>query len=133
MTVKWNVNTEGLDALASVLKSTKPISAATGQFVASTASAAPVLTGQLRRSIRINSLTADKASYGPHTVYAKIQDTGGTITVKRKKVLANKRTGEFFGKVVHIPGWDYMHAGGERGVQPASDAVANVLKQAVGG
>jgi hypothetical protein len=46
-------------------------------------------------------------SVGPTVRYAKFVEEGTsahTITVRNKKVLANKKTGEIFGRTVHHPG-----------------------------
>lgn len=97
-------------------------------FVNSTMKTAPVKTGTLRRSIRINSISSDAGTYGPHVVYAAIQDRGGEIHVRTKKVLANRRTGEFFGKKVTIPAQHYMQRGGEAGLGDAQKRVASQLR-----
>lgn len=101
---------------------------ATMAFVNSTMKTAPVKTGTLRRSIRINAISSSDATYGPHVVYAAIQDRGGEIHVRTKKVLANKRTGEFFGKKVTIPAQHYMQRGGEAGLGDAQKRVASQLR-----
>jgi Bacteriophage HK97-gp10, putative tail-component len=73
-------------------------------------------TGTLARSIRVSGADGAgsiplggvraRATVAPHTVYARIQQTGGTIRVVRAKVLTDGRT--FFGKQVTLPGRPYM-------------------------
>lgn len=97
--------------------------AAAQGLVRGTQSVAPVKTGHLRRSIHVagsgGSGGRGTAVYGSNVVYAKIQNSGGVITVKTKKVLANKMTGEFFGKSVTIKGQQYMSRGRDAGLGDA--------------
>lgn len=96
----------------------------------------PVLTGTLRRSERINSLTGSgtraTATLGPHTVYAHFRNFGGVIRAKRARVLVSAG-GVVFGKEVKQSGSHYMEkaaawaaAGGLDG--PVGHAVDEVLK-----
>ena len=68
--------------------------------------ATPVLTGRLRGSERVDSISASgrhgEAFIAPHTVYARFRNDGGTIHVKRAKVLSNGVS--FFGKQRHPGG-----------------------------
>ena len=95
-------------------------------MVKGTMETAPVLTGTLRRSIRTNSVSADSATYGPHVIYARIQDEGGIIRVKRAKVLTNGT--EFFGKQVTMPAQHYMASGAEAGEDYARQRLERFLR-----
>jgi HK97 gp10 family phage protein len=97
----------------------------------------PVLTGTLRRSERVNSVTGSgtraTASIGPHAVYARFRNFGGTITAKRARQLSNGH--EFFGKSVTQAGAHYMDktvawADGGGLDAPVQIAVDDVLKGA---
>ncbi len=135
MGVEWDIS-QAEDMVARAIggmSGSNLIGAAVGAFVSSTMKTAPVRTGTLRRSIRINSMSGQSASYGPHVVYAAIQDRGGVIHVRTKKVLANRRTNQFFGKQVTIPGQHYMQRGGEAGVSDAQRRVASQLRVILNG
>lgn len=71
-----------------------------------------LVTGTLRRSAVIVPATAAGtravASCRVSTVYARIQELGGTVSVKRAKVLYNKRTKQAFGKSATLPARPYM-------------------------
>lgn len=95
----------------------------------------PVRHGTLRRSERVNSVTGGgtkaTAAIGPHTVYARFRNYGGTIHVKRASVLSDGHS--FFGKQVTQAGSHYMEkaagwaaAGGLDG--PVSHAIDEVLR-----
>ncbi len=135
MGVEWDIS-QAEDMVARAIggmSGSNLVGTAVGAFVNSTMKSAPVKTGTLRRSIRINSISSSDATYGPHVIYAAIQDRGGEIHVRTKKVLANKRTGEFFGKKVTIPAQHYMQRGGEAGVSDAQRRVAGQLRVILGG
>jgi len=135
MGVEWDIGdaTETLDGAASAIEGGGLAGAAAMAFVRSTQQTAPVKTGTLRRSIRINSEDGSSATYGPHVIYAAIQDQGGVIHVRFKKVLANKRTGEFFGISVRIPALHYMQRGGEAGIANARQRIAQRIEGMIGG
>ncbi len=135
MGVEWDIAdaTETLEGAASAIEGGDLAGAAAMAFVRSTQQTAPVKTGTLRRSIRINSEDGSSATYGPHVIYAGIQDEGGTIHVRFKKVLANRRTNQFFGKQVTIPGQHYMQRGGEAGIAHARQRVAQRIEGMIGG
>jgi phage gpG-like protein len=68
-------------------------------------------SGTLARSVRAEPAVPAGAgratsSVAPHTVYARIQQTGGVIHVVRAKVLTDGK--RFFGKHVHLPARPYM-------------------------
>lgn len=71
-----------------------------------------LVSGTLRRSASVVPAlpagTRAVASCRVAAVYARIQEKGGDVSVKRAKVLANKRTGQVFGKHVHLPARPYM-------------------------
>lgn len=71
-----------------------------------------LVTGTLRRSAQVEPAVSAGpravASVRVSVIYARIQEKGGTVTVKRAKVLANKRTGQVFGKSVRLPARPYM-------------------------
>lgn len=84
-----------------------------GQKTYSTPGTPPALvTGTLRRSARIIPAIAmgprAVAAVRVGAVYARIQERGGDITVKRARVLYNKRTKQAFGTHVHLPARPYM-------------------------
>lgn len=63
--------------------------------------------GNLRQNIRaslINKTRAEVISKAPYSSYVEYGTGPHVITVKNKSVLANKRTGQFFGRTVHHPG-----------------------------
>lgn len=101
------------------------------EMVRSTMSVAPVLTGTLRRSIRINSIstsgTKGTATYGPHVVYDRIQDQGGVITVRTRRVLYSRQLDKFFGRSVRMPGQHYMARGAQAGEPRVTQAMRQYL------
>lgn len=63
--------------------------------------------GNLRQNIRtrfINRLSGAVQSLAPYSVFVHEGTAPHTIVPVNKKVLANRRTGQFFGKEVHHPG-----------------------------
>ena len=70
---------------------------------------APIITGNLKRDIRVFEANASEVKIG-NTLkikYAKYVHSGTrayTIKPKNKKALANKKAGLFFGKKVNHPG-----------------------------
>ncbi|MFZ3032258.1 MAG: HK97-gp10 family putative phage morphogenesis protein [Candidatus Moraniibacteriota bacterium] len=63
--------------------------------------------GNLRQNIRVTSMTKTRAvvtSKAPYSIFVEEGTSPHTIEVKNKRVLANKRTGQFFGKKVNHPG-----------------------------
>jgi phage gpG-like protein len=130
---EWNTASadNALDSLTAALG--QVIDRAGSAFVASTMKAAPVETGALRRSIQGHRNSATEFVYGSNLVYAHIQDQGGVIHVKVKKVLANRREGIFFGKQVTMPAQQYMQKGGEEGIEDATARVAAYLQEHSGG
>jgi HK97 gp10 family phage protein len=63
--------------------------------------------GNLRQNIRMNMTSKTRAeitSHAPYSVYVEFGTRPHDINIKYKKVLANKRTGQIFGKHVHHPG-----------------------------
>lgn len=72
----------------------------------------PKLTGALADSeypdfIRVSGTHAE-AVVGPHIVYARFRNDGGTITSKGPWPLRNKATGQVFGRSVTQAGSHYM-------------------------
>jgi hypothetical protein len=71
-----------------------------------------LVTGTLRRSAvivpAVSAGTRAVSACRVAAVYARIQEQGGTVTAQRKKVLANKQTGQVFGKSVRLPARPYM-------------------------
>lgn len=102
-----------------------------------------LVTGTLRRSARAVPAVAlgprAVASVRVSVIYARIQEKGGTVKVVRKRVLANKRTGQFFGKQVTLPARPYMKPTRDllivsgRLRARAAEAVAAVAREASGG
>ena len=102
-----------------------------------------LVTGTMRRSARI----IPAVSAGPRAVaavrvgviYARIQEKGGVVVVKRARILANKRTGQFFGPRVTIPRRPYMQptrdlllASGRFRAR-ANQAIAAIAREAASG
>jgi hypothetical protein len=75
-----------------------------------------LVTGTLRRSLRpvpaVGGGGYAVAWLAPHTVYARIQETGGDIYPVRRKYLRWFEDGAWhFAKHVHLPARPYMHPG----------------------
>lgn len=69
---------------------------------------APYKTGTLRRSI-ITDVNPNRAKIGTNLDYARIQEFGGTIRPKKKKMLAFKIGGKWvFAKKVTLPARPYL-------------------------
>lgn len=85
--------------------------AAGKEFLAALAVTTPVRTGALRASERVFSVTGGGpvavAVVGSDLIYARFRNDGGTIRVKRAKVLGTPAVG-FFGKQVTQHGSHYM-------------------------
>lgn len=64
--------------------------------------------GNLRQKIQPPKMTSrlrgEIVSKAPYTIFVTEKTNPHIIRIKNKKVLANKRTGQFFGKEVHHPG-----------------------------
>ncbi len=101
-----------------------------------------LVTGTLRRSAQVVPAVAAGtravSAVRVGAVYARIQSKGGTVTVKRARVLANKRTGQVFGKSVTLPARPFMEptlavllASGRLRAK-ANAAVAAVVTEAAG-
>jgi len=73
-------------------------------------SVTPVLSGRLRESEAVKAVTGGgtsaEAVVSPHTVYAHFRNFGGTITVRRAKVLTDGT--RFFGRSVTQAGSHYV-------------------------
>lgn len=71
-----------------------------------------MVTGKLARSAQVVPAvpmgTRAVSACRVTAVYARIQSKGGTVTVKRARVLANRSTGQVFGKRVTLPARPYM-------------------------
>lgn len=88
--------------------------------------------GQLRNSIRVESKTSATgavAEVGPHKIYARIQEVGGTIYPRRASMLHWKdENGEdHFAKSVTIPARPYLRPAAEDHI----DQISDVMRQAV--
>ncbi len=102
-----------------------------------------LVSGTLRRSaVIVPAVSAGSravASCRVAAVYARIQELGGTVTVKRAKVLYNKRTKQAFGKSATLPARPYMKPTRDlliatgRFRATASTAVFAVVKEAASG
>lgn len=90
----------------------------------------PVLTGELRASERVDAVrgsgTYATATIGAHTVYAEFRNNGGTITVKRARVLTNGS--EFFGRSVTQAGSHYFERATGQAATPIDDACKKVIE-----
>lgn len=89
--------------------------------------------GNLRQNIRITSMSKTRAvisSKAPYSIFVEEGTRPHTIVPKVKKGLANRRTGQFFGKLVHHPGTranPYM----KRAVEKSQVAVTGFFKAAI--
>jgi phage gpG-like protein len=88
-------------------------------------------TGTLARSLRVKPAQSGgdsaTARLAPHTVYARIQQLGGTIRVVRAKVLTDGK--RVFGKQVTLPARPYMKVSGKAEVRRAAvAAVQRVIR-----
>lgn len=102
-----------------------------------------LVSGTLRRSaVIVPAATAGTravASCRVAAVYARIQELGGDISVKRAKVLYDKRTKRAFGKSVRLPARPYMEPTRDlliatgRFRARAKSAVYAVVREAAGG
>jgi hypothetical protein len=92
----------------------------------------PVRTGALRASEEIREVSGSgafaTALVGPDIVYDRIQNDGGTIHVKRAKVLGTPEAG-FFGKQVTIKGQHYMERAEEEAAPMVEAAGRAVLDE----
>lgn len=81
------------------------------EFLAALDVTTPVRTGELRRSMHTVSVSGGGAVavaiIGSDLIYAKFRNDGGTIHVKRARVLGTPAVG-FFGKQVTQAGSHYM-------------------------
>jgi hypothetical protein len=86
--------------------------AAAKEYLAALFVTTPVLTGALRATERINDVTGGGAvavaDVGPHIVYDKFRNDGGTITSHGPWPLRNRATGRVFGHSVTQRGSHYM-------------------------
>lgn len=92
-------------------------------------------TGTLARSVQATPAKPSgggqaTSSVAPHTVYARIQQLGGTIHVVRAKVLTDGKS--FFGKQVTLPARPYMVLSTAT-KQKIHDAAAAAIKAVIGG
>lgn len=97
--------------------------------------------GNLRQSIKsrmTGRLSGEIVAHAPYSAAVELGTRPHLITAVNKRVLANRRTGQFFGKVVHHPGTK-PNPFFERAVRAsiskineyfkgASDAIVRVLK-----
>lgn len=83
----------------------------------------PVRSGALRASERVwrvfGSGAEAEAVYGPNIIYDHFRNDGGTITVRRAKVLTDGSS--FFGRSVTQAGDHYMERGTEMARGPAEE------------
>ena len=109
------------------------------KFIEMTLPGVPVRSGALRRSIRLHGGGGglrSTSSAAPHTVYAAIQNFGGTIRVKHTYTTKGGKTlpgfladgSTFFGRSVVIPGQNYWNLDGKGGaiIAAAEQAIARV-------
>lgn len=95
-------------------------------------SVTPVLSGRLRESEAVKAVTGGgsyaEAVVSPNTVYAHFRNFGGTITVRRARVLTDGT--RFFGRSVTQQGSHYVeraHAAAVGPVQVAIEARADTF------
>jgi hypothetical protein len=100
-----------------------------------------IVSGTLRRSARavpaVSSGSRAVAAVRVGTVYARIQELGGVVKVKRATVLGNPKAG-FFGTQVTLPKRPYIKPTRElllttrRFQRVATDAITAVVEEAAG-
>ena len=89
--------------------------------------------GNLKQNIRTSLITKTRAvveSKASYSGYVEFGTAPHIINVKNKKVLANVRTGQFFGKIVHHPGTrpnPYM----ERALEKSQNKIGQFFKTAM--
>ena len=89
-------------------------------------SVTPVLSGRLRESEAVKAVTGGgsyaEAVVSPNTVYAHFRNFGGTITVRRAKVLGTPAVG-FFGRSVTQAGSHYVERAHAAAIGPVQVAI----------
>ncbi len=93
--------------------------------------------GNLRQNIRAHLITKTRAevvSNAPYSLFVEEGTSPHIISVKNKKVLADKRAGEFYGKTVHHPGTrpnPFMHRAVEKSMARINEffsvAITNII------
>jgi hypothetical protein len=88
-------------------------------------SVTPVLSGRLRQSEAVKAVTGGgtfaEAVVSPNTVYAHFRNFGGTITVRRAKVLTDGS--RFFGRSVTQAGSHYVERAHNAAIGPVQVAI----------
>lgn len=101
------------------------------EFLAALEVTTPVRTGALRASERVFSVSGGGAVavaiVGSDLIYAKFRNDGGTIRVKRAKVLTDGT--HFFGKQVTQAGSHYMERGEAEAAGPIQAMCAITLAE----
>jgi HK97 gp10 family phage protein len=93
--------------------------------------------GNLRQNIRTHMLTKTKAeivSNAPYSLFVEEGTSPHIISVRNKKVLANKRAGEFYGKTVRHPGTKpnpFMHRALEKSMARINDFFATAITNVI--
>ena len=86
--------------------------AAAAEYLAALFVTTPVLTGALRATEKVNSVSGGGAvavaDVGPDIIYDKFRNDGGTIRSKGPYPLRNRSTGQVFGRQVTQKGSHYM-------------------------
>ena len=86
----------------------------------------PVLSGRLRESEAVKAVTGSgtyaEAVVSPHRIYAHFRNFGGTITVRRAKVLGTPEVG-FFGRSVTQAGSHYVERAHDAAIGPVQVAI----------
>jgi hypothetical protein len=104
--------------------------AAARELLAALEVTTPVRSGALRASERIFSVSGGGpvavAIVGSDLIYARFRNEGGTITVKRAKVLGTPAVG-FFGKSVTQAGSHYMERGEGMALGPIQAACTSIV------
>jgi hypothetical protein len=104
--------------------------AAARELLAALEVTTPVRSGALRASERIWSVSGGGpvavAIVGSDLVYAKFRNDGGTIHVKRAKVLGTPAVG-FFGKQVTQAGSHYMERAEGEAIGPIQAACTSIV------
>lgn len=90
--------------------------------------------GNLRQNIRAKMLTKTKAqieSRAPYSIFVEEGTRPHEIKTKNRLVLANKRTGEIFGKHVHHPGTrpnPYMRRALEKSISTVNELFKTAMQ-----
>ena len=108
---------------------------ASREYLAALAVTTPVLTGALRESEHVMSLSGGGAvavaEVGSELIYAKFRNDGGTITSHGPWPLRNRETGQVFGRQVTQAGSHYIERAADWAEGPIAAACQVKLDEIV--